>query len=74
MYGNALITGVWKYLQLRPSSQQHATHTLPLHPQAQVHGNALIMGEWKYLQLGAGHSPADEAGWHPPPGQVVYWW
>ena len=33
-----------------------------------VHGHALIVGGWKLLQLGQVH-PAEEAGWHPPPGQ-----
>ena len=33
-----------------------------------VHGHALIVGGWKLLQLGQ-VAPAEEAGWHAPPGQ-----
>lgn len=36
----------------------------------QVHGNGLIVAGWKLVQLGPTR-PADEAGWHPPPGQDV---
>jgi arylsulfatase A-like enzyme len=36
--------------------------------QDQAHGNALIVGDWKILRLGHEH-PANEFGWHPPPGQ-----
>jgi arylsulfatase A-like enzyme len=48
--------------------------THPRNATDRVHGDAFIKGDWKILRYQ--YSPAEEAGWHPPPGQdptqVVY--
>merc|ERR1712159_401754 len=59
---------VWETLST--GKQVRSEVLLECHPNGEptVHGNGILMGDWKLVKFGDVH-PAEEAGWHPPPGQ-----